>query len=67
MNIIELEDKNTSNTYGRFPVQLVKGRGEYVWDESGREYIDLGSGIAVNTFGFSDPASSLTMSAEHCA
>ena len=55
MDIFERDAAYVANTYGRFPVQLVKGRGEYVWDESGREYIDLGSGIAVNTFGFSDP------------
>ena len=55
MDIFERDAAYVANTYGRFPVQLVKGRGEYAWDESGREYIDLGSGIAVNTFGFSDP------------
>lgn len=37
-----------------FPVTLVSGKGAKLWDENGKEYIDLGSGIAVNTFGAAD-------------
>lgn len=42
------------NTYSRFPVTLVKGKGSLLYDENGKEYIDLGSGIAVNIFGACD-------------
>jgi len=35
------------NTYGRFPVALVQGKGARVWDADGKEYLDLTSGLAV--------------------
>lgn len=35
------------NTYGRFPIAPVKGRGSYVWDANGKQYLDFISGIAV--------------------
>lgn len=43
-----------ANTYSRIPVEIVSGKGSYVYDSEGKEYIDLGSGIAVNTFGVAD-------------
>ncbi len=55
MNIREVDNKYVANTYARFPVTLVKGCGSLVYDESGKEYIDMGSGIAVSSFGISDP------------
>jgi len=54
MNTKELDQTYIAATYARFPVELVKGKGSLVWDEQGREYIDLGTGIAVNTFGIAD-------------
>jgi len=42
------------DTYARFPVALVRGRGVWVWDEAGRRYLDCVAGIAVNTLGHSD-------------
>lgn len=54
MNVFELDRAYVAPTYGRFNVNIVKGRGSLAWDESGREYIDLGTGIAVNTFGYAD-------------
>ena len=51
MNVKELDSTYVAHTYGRFPVQLVKGKGSLAWDENGKEYIDLGSGIAVNGYG----------------
>ena len=54
MNIKEIDKEYVANTYARFPVCLVSGKGSLVWDEDGKEYIDLGTGIAVNTFGYSD-------------
>ena len=52
--IMQLDDTYIVHTYARFPVRLVEGEGSILWDESGRRYIDLGSGIAVNTFGIAD-------------
>ena len=39
------------NTYGRFPITLVKGKGSYVWDADGKEYLDFLGGIAVCVLG----------------
>ena len=55
MNIKELDSRYIANTYARFPITLKSGKGSLVLDDEGKEYIDLGTGIAVNTFGFSDP------------
>ena len=55
MNLIQLEQEYLAHTYARFPLCLVQGSGAVLQDETGREYIDLGSGIAVNTFGAADP------------
>lgn len=41
-------------TYARFDVELVGGKGSVVTDEKGKEYIDMGTGIAVNAFGVAD-------------
>ncbi len=54
MDIRQLDDSYVAHSYSRFPVALVKGQGAEVWDDGGKRYIDLGSGIAVNTFGFAD-------------
>lgn len=54
---VKTDDKTyIANTYARFPVEIVRGSGSLAYDENGNEYIDLGSGIAVNIFGFSDKA-----------
>lgn len=54
MTTRELDNKYVAPTYARFPLTLVSGKGSLVYDEAGKEYIDLGTGIAVNTFGYSD-------------
>lgn len=38
-------------TYSRFPVILVKGKGSYVWDDQGKKYLDFTSGIATCNLG----------------
>ena len=53
-NIKELDAQYIAHTYARFPLQIVSGKGSLVYDENGKEYIDLGSGIAVNSFGVAD-------------
>lgn len=45
-----------ANTYARFPVALVRGKGARVWDADGKEYLDFVAGIAVNSLGHSHPA-----------
>ena len=42
-------------TYGRFDLQLVRGEGTRVCDESGKCYLDFGAGIAVTSVGHSHP------------
>lgn len=54
MNVKQTNDKYIANTYARFPIDLVKGSGSLVYDENGKEYIDLGTGIGVNIFGTGD-------------
>ena len=54
MNIQELDTRYVAGTYRRFPITIVSGKGSVVTDEHGKEYIDLGTGIAVNTFGVAD-------------
>ncbi|HEY3608099.1 MAG TPA: acetylornithine transaminase [Pseudonocardiaceae bacterium] len=44
------------DNYGVPELTLVRGRGARVWDETGRQYVDLLAGIAVNTLGHAHPA-----------
>ncbi len=53
-NICDLDQCYIANTYSRFPLVLKHGKGSLVYDENEKEYIDLSTGIAVNTFGFAD-------------
>ncbi|MBO5051596.1 MAG: aspartate aminotransferase family protein [Clostridia bacterium] len=43
-----------AGTYKRFPVEIVSGKGSLVYDENGKRYIDMGSGIGVTAFGIAD-------------
>ena len=54
MNIIEKDKQFVANTYARFPVEIVSGKGSYLYSADGKEYIDLGSGIGVTAFGIAD-------------
>ena len=56
MSIKEIDQKYVAGTYKRFPIELVSGKGSVLTGSDGKEYIDMGSGIAVNTFGISDEA-----------
>ena len=56
MDIKAIDKEYVANTYARFPVQIVSGKGSLVWDETGKEYIDMGSGIGVTAFGIGDEA-----------
>lgn len=52
--IIKTDNEYVANTYARFPLVLKEGKGSLVYDETGREYIDMGSGIGVTAFGIAD-------------
>ena len=54
MNIFEKDNSFVASTYARFPLNLVSGKGSIVYDDSGKGYIDMATGIAVNTFGVAD-------------
>ena len=54
MDIFSQDKEYIANTYGRLPVEFVSGKGSVLRDSEGKEYIDLGSGIAVNIFGIAD-------------
>ena len=44
-----------ANTYARYPVLLVRGKGTRVWDLEGEEYLDFVSGLAVCNLGHCHP------------
>ena len=54
MNIFEKDKEYIAGTYKRFPVQIVSGKGSVVKDVNGKEYIDMGCGIGVTSFGIAD-------------
>jgi len=45
-----------ANSYSRFDVTFVRGEGAYLYDDAGKKYIDMGSGIAVNVLGYGNAA-----------
>jgi acetylornithine/N-succinyldiaminopimelate aminotransferase len=51
----ELADRYLMQTGRRLPVTFVRGRGCLVYDEAGREYLDMVAGIAVNLLGHAHP------------
>ncbi len=55
MSSLQTNDKlYIANTYNRFPVEIISGKGSVVKDTCGKEYIDMGSGIGVTAFGLAD-------------
>ena len=54
MSLTTQDQTYVANTYKRFPVEIVAGKGSLVYDTEGKEYVDMGSGIAVNAFGVAD-------------
>ena len=55
-DIIELEHKYVLQTYKRPDFVLESGEGVWLYDSDGREYLDGGSGIAVNALGYQNQA-----------
>ncbi len=64
MSITELDAAYVAGTYKRFPVELVRGQGCHAYDAQGKRYIDMGSGIGVNAFGYADEAWQNAVSAQ---
>src|SRR5947208_16389768 len=48
--------QNVVPSYGRFDIVLSHGAGSYVYDVTGKRYLDLGGGIAVSALGHAHPA-----------
>src|SRR5215467_14606267 len=55
-DVAKLTDKYVAQTYARYPIALVRGKGARVWDADGKEYLDFVAGIAVNGLGHCHPA-----------
>ena len=53
-NLVNNDKNYIANTYARYNVQIESGKGSILKDFSGKEYIDLGSGIGVNSFGIAN-------------
>lgn len=51
----DLDKKYYLQTFKRYPLVIVKGKGAKVWDVEGKEYIDMLAGIAVNSVGHCHP------------
>ena len=54
IDVIATDKEYVAGSYARFPVNIVGGKGSELVDNNGKKYIDLCSGIAVNTFGIAD-------------
>jgi len=51
----ELYDAHVLKNYGRPALTLVRGSGSLVWDDTGRQFLDFTSGIAVSALGHCHP------------
>ena len=54
--IVKLTSQHVAQTYGRYPIALIRGKGTKVWDASGKKYIDFVTGLAVDNLGHCPPA-----------
>ena len=55
-SVRQLFSRNVVPSYGRFDLVLSHGAGSYIYDVTGKRYLDLGSGIAVCCLGHAHPA-----------
>ena len=55
MSIRTTDERYIAHTYKRFDIAIVAGEGCLCYDDNGKKYIDMTSGIGVNSFGYSDP------------
>ena len=54
-DVVELEKDYLLQNYSRYPLVLHRGDGAYMWDTSGKRYLDLIAGIGVNALGQNHP------------
>ena len=64
MDIKAMDATYIAHTYGRANLLAEQGLGTVVYDEAGKRYIDLGSGIGVNVFGVADPVWAAAVTAQ---
>ena len=64
MSFMEMDKAYVANTYNRFPVEIVSGKGSRLVDINGKSYVDMGSGIGVTAFGFGDEAWTAAVTAQ---
>jgi acetylornithine/N-succinyldiaminopimelate aminotransferase len=55
-SILATTDRCTTQNYARYPVAFTHGKGCRLFDEDGREYLDLFAGLAVSSLGHAHPA-----------
>ncbi len=53
--MVDLEKQFLFQNYARYPLVLHRGKGCYVYDTSGKRYLDLIAGIGVNALGYAHP------------
>src|SRR6202049_4751946 len=54
-SVVDLEKQYLLQNYARYPLILHRGKGCYVYDTSGKRYLDLIAGIGVNALGYAHP------------
>ncbi len=54
-NVVELESQYLLQNYARYQLTLVRGDGPYMWDDTGKRYLDFIAGIGVNALGQNHP------------
>src|SRR5215467_11030136 len=54
-SVMDLEKQYLLQNYARYPLTLHRGKGCYVYDNSGKRYLDLLAGIGVNALGYAHP------------
>src|SRR5580692_6570277 len=54
-SVVDLEKQYLFQNYARYPLVLARGNGCYVYDTSGKRYLDLIAGIGVNALGHAHP------------
>src|SRR5579862_7002083 len=54
-SVVDLEKQYLFQNYARYPLTLQRGKGCYVYDTSGKRYLDLIAGIGVNALGHAHP------------
>lgn len=66
MNIKQMDKDYVINSYGRFDLQIDHGKNATCFDEQGKQYIDMTSGIGVNALGFCDDEWAQAVAAQAC-